>query len=258
MSEDKQRKASDVLVELEKKLDLVLGFLRTQDLTIKLLSNKVNELSAQLSEVSSEDGPRPTVEAVNISGNQINPPNHTMMVPAANNLPMEQAPKGFRRTSRPETYAGDNSYLEPPKMPLQMPRQPPKSEVVVPDAAMKQKPPQPPQSQQPQQPQQPPQPPQQQPAKAGSSVNVEQRIVNREGKSVFLADVEVFNIDSGEKVHKSRTNGTGKWMASLPFGKYRVVIRKREPVTKANIEVNQEVVVDGTESPLKLQMMIFK
>lgn len=247
MSEDKQRKATDVLLELEKKLELVLGFLRTQDLTIKLLSNRVNELSVELSKFS-PDTPKPTVEAVNVVNNtQVNPPNHSQMVVAANNLPLEQNPKGFPRTSRPETYSGDNTYLNPPKMPMQMTKPPPKAEVVVPDVAMQQEKLKPP-------PKQPGVPKPQ----SGSTINVEQRIVNREGKSVFLADVEVFNIDSGEKVYKSRTNGTGKWVAPLPIGKYRVVVRKREPVTKANLEINQEVVVDGSESPLRLQMMIFK
>jgi len=253
VSEDNQRKATDVLLELEKKLDLVLGFLRTQDLTIKLLSNKVNELSAELNKIL-PNSPKPTVEAVVLSNNQVNPPNHAMMIAAANNLPLEQSPKGFPRTSRPETYAGDDSYLNSPKMPLQMPKPPIKSEVVIPDAAMKQnvKPPQ--QTQSPK----PPKQPDEYQVQKGTMINVEQRIVNRENKSVFLADVEIFNIDSGEKTYKGRTNGTGKWMAALPLGKYRVVIRKRESVTKTNVEVNQEVVVDGSESPLRLQTMIFK
>lgn len=248
MSENKQRKATDVLLELEEKLDLVITYLRTQDMTIKLLSNAVNELKAELSKLS-PNAPRPTIEAVNlVNNNQISPPSNSIMVTSASNLPIEQAPKGFPRTSRPETYAGDDSYLNSPKMPLQMPKLP-KAEIVVPDVATKQNISQPPQKQKPtQQPQ----------TQKGSVINVEQRIVNRDSKSVFLADVEIFDIDSGEKVHKTRTNGTGKWMAALPVGKYRVVIRKREPVMKTNVEVSQEIVVDGNESPLRLQMMIFK
>jgi predicted phage tail protein len=89
-------------------------------------------------------------------------------------------------------------------------------------------------------------------------VPVEQRVVDRNGKSVFLADVEIMDVSSGEQVSKSRTNGTGKWMAALPLGNYKVTVRKLESLTREKVEAIQTIKVDGTESPLKLPMVIIK
>src|SRR5690606_19395204 len=58
-------------------------------------------------------------------------PEKEIPIPSEISLPIEAQPKGFRRTSRPETYAGDDSYLNrnnemaAPKMPLQIPKPPP-------------------------------------------------------------------------------------------------------------------------------------
>jgi len=93
---------------------------------------------------------------------------------------------------------------------------------------------------------------------SSGSVPVMQRIVDKNGKSVFLADVEIIDVSSGEQASKTRTNGTGKWMATLSPGDYKVIIRKRESLTKEKIEVIQDVRVDGTQSPFDLQTMIIK
>lgn len=250
-----QRKATDVLLELEKNLGTVLSVVRSQDLTIKILANRINDLTKALETIQNKP-PQPTVEAVNVA--PLPPsPNPSVKVHAMNQLPMEQSPSGFRRSSRPETYAGDDAYLDNPedsKFPVQIPKsQGKKQEVVdavVPDEAFQK-------DKTPAVASQPQQPPQLE-KKSSQKVNAKQRVVDKNGKSIFLADVEIVDIESGEKIHKSRTNGTGIWQSPLPYGRYRVVIRKREPVTKAKVESVQEITVDGTESPLELPMLIFK
>ena len=96
------------------------------------------------------------------------------------------------------------------------------------------------------------------PPPTGNSIPVVQRIVDKNGKSVFLADVEIYNSANMESVAKVRTSGNGKWSAPLSVGKYRVVIRKRESLTKEKIEITQDITVDGTQSLLELPMMIIK
>ena len=91
-----------------------------------------------------------------------------------------------------------------------------------------------------------------------NSIPVVQRILNKDGKSVFLADVEITDLASSQSVYKGRTNGTGKWMASLGVGAYRVVIRKKESAQQARMEAIQDVQVDGSRSPLELQTLIIK
>jgi hypothetical protein len=260
------RKASDVLLDLEKKLDEALSIIRTQDLNIKILSNKMNLLSQALDKQNAAPQ-KITVEAINANRYQPAPP-VTVYDPAKNlnvssemNLPLETEPKGFRRTSRPETYAGDNAYLnrEPastPKYPVQIPKMgnapgkaPPgrEAEVVVPPTSkidlntI----------------------PKQQQPKATISQNavpVMQRVVSAQGKSLFLADVEIIDLATMQQISKTRTNGMGKWMASLSVGNYRVIIRKLETLSqdKKVIEATQDIQVDGQQSPLELQTIIIK
>jgi len=245
------RKATDVLLELETKVDILLNLVRNQDLNMKVLSNKINSLLAKQTQQVQNVAPAPapvTVEAVNTATIFGNVPETPVQIPISSEdkLPLENRPKGFRRTSRPETYAGDNSYLPSkttvsPKFPIQVP----KSEVIVPAAAMQQQ-----SSDHTQQ------------AHTNvimnNSIPVQQRVVDKNSKSVFLADVEVFKASSGDRVFKGRTNGTGKWMASLAPDIYKVVISKRESLTKEKVELTQEIVVDGKTSPLDLPILIFK
>jgi len=247
-----QRKATDVLIDLEKNLSIVLSIVRSQDLTIKILANRVNGLIKTIETIQNKSY-QPSVEAVNDVPSSSN---SSIKIHAMNQLPMEQNPSGFRRTSRPETFAGDDTYLNKPKdsnASVQTPKlQEEKQEVVdvvVPNEVFQknQKPTTLADSK-----------PVKEEKKSSQKVNTKQRVVDKNGKSIFLADVEIADIELGEKIHKSRTNGTGIWQAPLPHGRYRVVIRKREPVTKAKVESVQEITVDGTKSPLELPMLIFK
>jgi hypothetical protein len=260
--EKEPRKASEVILELESKIDVLMGLVRSQDLNMKILSNKLNALMEKLDK--SPTSPKIMVEAVNTTPNAFNTAvnvdaGKTIPVNADFNLPVEDSPLGFRRTSRPETYAGDNSYLpvQPkaaePRFPTQIPRPSGQAEIVVPTNINRQQgqplPTQPPKTQ-----------PKSEPVEfhEGNSIPVSQRVVDGNGKSVFLADVEVTDLTTMQLVFKTRTNGTGKWSAPLSAGAYRVIIRKRESLTKEKLEVAQEIQVDGTVSPLELSMMIIK
>jgi len=264
------RKASDILLELEKKLDIALNIIRTQDLNIKILSNKLNGIVETLEKKSIET-PKFTVEAINsIPQARMLPPqvqvgdDRNLLVSPDDKLPLETEPRGFRRTSRPETFAGDDAYLAKPsgavtpKYPVQMPGAPPgrnpnapppgrEAEVVVPAQ------PKPKVAVAPA-----PEPTKQQQVLLQNAVPVMQRVVNAHGKSLFLADVEIIDLTTMQQVVKTRTNGTGKWMASLGIGDYRVIIRKLEAATKERLEVTQEIHIDGSQSPFELQTVIIK
>jgi len=240
------RKATDIILQLEAKIDTLLGMLQAQALDLRVLSNKLNILlesqRQQLQKVAT-----PSIEAVNSKSSSVDL-ERQIAISAEATLPIEQNPQGFRRTSRPETYAGDNAYLNrnevSTKFPVQIPQKQAVADITVPSEAT----------------QDTTQFIEHEPAipSQQNSIPVVQRIVDANGKSVFLADVEVTNRDDGKLVHKARTNGTGKWMASLLPGNYRVVLRKRDPVTKARVEAAQDIIIDGKTSPINLQMLIFK
>lgn len=248
--EQEPRKASDILLSLETKIDTLLGVIRTQDTKISILSNKLNavmdlikkqpqEIMKYSAEVSDLDVAFPSYET--------SPEKH-VPISSEFTLPQEDKPNGFRRTSRPESYAGDNATLpKPPKQNIKQAPKPPvaEAEVVVPfnKKAV---------------PVEVPQQPKLQEQANKNAVPVMQRVVDRNGKSVFLADVEVIDLNTNQQVFKTRTNGTGKWMASLAPSHYKIIIRKVESLTKERVETPQDVVVTGAESPLDLPMLIIK
>jgi len=71
-----------------------------------------------------------------------------------------------------------------------------------------------------------------------------------------MADVEIFN--NNKSIHKTRTNGVGKWMASLPIGNYKVSVKRKDPISKEMREVYQNVQVTGTEEIINLPEMNLK
>lgn len=250
--EKETRKATDVILDLESKIEILLSLVRNQDLNIKLLSNKLNSVMERLDKNSSN---KIIVEAVNTIPTPQLPDNKNIAVSPEDGLAIENNPVGFRRTSRPETFSGDQSFLnknsQSPNVvfPMQLPKMAENAtvnaEVVVPAQAtglnksdkskkeVKEEP-------------------------KSNSVPVVQRVVDKTGKSIFLAEIEIVNLLNGEVINKTRTNGTGKWMASLPIGNYKTIIKKRDSMTKEKVEVSQDIQVDGMSSPLELQTLIIK
>jgi hypothetical protein len=256
------RKATDVLLELEQKLDVALNIIRAQDLNIKILSNKLNAVLEALDNKSVEP-PKFVVEAVNTAVpvsqfQMVSELDAERQIPvsAEFKLPMEKEPTGFRRTSRPETFAGDDAYLQrapkaaPPRAPnVMLPPPGRTAEIIVPPAAEKKQaletvPPKPKEKVAVQ--------------VVQNAIPVQQRVVNKHGKSLFLADVEIVDLSTMQQICKTRTNGTGKWMASLGVGQYRVIIRKMENATREKLEVTQDIEIDGTQSTVELQTVIIK
>jgi hypothetical protein len=248
------RKATDVLLSVEQKLETLIELLRVKDLNDKILSNKLNSLMNVLSQEKQNTSPVFTAEAV-VHNIQSQIP--IKQVSAEDSLPLESMPSsnGFSRTSRSETFAGDHSYLKkPPKKETapRMPIQVPKGghvEIVVPQQAIDLNKPSTPLETKEAQPYQ---------VRQGGVVSVVQRVTDKNGKSLFLADVEVINKEDLQVVQKLKTNATGKWMCSLPVGEYSVVIKKRDPITKQIVEVGQNIQVTGLANPLELPMAIIK
>ena len=275
------RKATDVLLDVESKVSMLLDIIRAQDLNIKVLSNKLNDVIGRLDKQQAGP-PKIIVETVHAAPQQPSniPPAFTQIpageagrnipVTAEAKLPQSEVPQGFRRSSRPETYAGDNAYLPHPeqevRMPVQIPKMPPgrqppmnpppgRAEAVAPPPATNKAGAVMPA---PQQDVQDTEEQESTPQTTHGHIPVMQRCVDKNGKSIFLADVEIVSLIDGQPVFKTRTNGTGKWMASLGIGGYRVTINKRASMNKEKLEAVQDIQVDGTQTPLELPMMIIK
>ena len=230
--EQETRKASDILLDLESKIDVLLGIVRIQELNIKILSNKINDLINQ-NGITKLEVKQPSVEAVYNNQNKLT--EKQIPIAAEFNLEVEKSPNGFRRTSRPETFDHEQNQEKVSAKKIL-----PKSEIVVPKKQNLN----------------------QENTTNNidenntSKIQVTQRVVDKTNKSVFLAEVEIINIETGIVISKTRTNGAGKWAASLPLGKYKIVLNKN--MSKEKIEVVQNIIVDGSVSKLELQTLIIK
>jgi hypothetical protein len=273
------RKASEVLLELESKLDKLISLSEAQILSFKILSNKLNEVLTVLQRPGGVAN-KITVEAVNtapVSKIPVSPlehftptdPERQVPVFASARLSTTDSPEGFRRTSRPETFIDDpRSDPAPvlqvpaaPKYPVQVIKGAPppgrgsNAEIAVPVLPSK-----------------PviaetkpvstviPQTKEAHDKESHDSIPVFQRVVDKNSKSIFMADVEIIDVATNTSIHKTRTAGTGKWMASLVPGNYRVIIKKQQNLNKEKelLEAIQDIQVTGQVSPLELKMLIIK
>lgn len=243
------RKATDILLELESKIDMVLLLIKNQDLNIKLISNKLNDIVNEITLLKSDN--KSTSEKISIESiDHVNSleEKKDIIINSEFNLQVDSSPKGFRRTSRPETFSGDDSYLDYDnniKFPVQLPNNEVVKDITINDGIKEHETTfknyeEPSTNTQPL-----------------NNVSIIQRVVDKNGKSVFLADVEVLN-SSNDSIIKTRTNGTGKWMASIPPGDYRIIIRKRESLTKERMEVLQNINIDSEQSSKELSTVIIK
>jgi hypothetical protein len=114
---DSSRKASDILLDLEAKIDQLTSMLHAQALDIRILSNKLNKLLEQ-----KELPPAPPPVATSYAASADNGKMHNVLIQnrgvpikVSDQLPMQDTPQGIRRNARPETSG--NSRQAPPAMP---------------------------------------------------------------------------------------------------------------------------------------------
>lgn len=83
-------------------------------------------------------------------------------------------------------------------------------------------------------------------------IPVQQRVTYSDGKNIYMAAVSI--IDNNGKLYKeTKTNQTGKWMAPLPNGEYTVQISKSGTPIKPAINVKYTITVPNQDEPLELE-----
>lgn len=224
------RKATDILLDIESMLISLNKVLVDQSFASKLLINKLTKLVDVLENNNSivkNTAPQVSIEAVD---------SESFIYPTTQPL-VEENPIGIRRTSRPDVYnidaekADNTSFLMKPESKPE--RNQDVKDIVFDPSNVKE--------------------PKEKKSKSRiGGISVYQRVIDSDGKSVFMANVEFYQKD--ELIHKTRTNGAGKWMASLATGKYKVVISKRSS-NKDIKEFVQNINVDGSCSPYEVPMI---
>ena len=232
------RKASDIILSLEQKIEQLIKSNNSLDLNLKILSNKINKVVEKL-ETTNVLAPSPIFSSnvLNASNSEntmetetdtfINHHNDGQSVLIQKNeaLTLSEEPTGFRRTSRPDTIKKN--------MPASIINAPIPAPVEVPQSIGSS-------------------------YMNSSKVPVQQRVVDKNGKAMYMADVEIVNSDTRQMVFKGRTSAIGKWIAPLDIGQYKVTIKKHESATKEKIEISQNLLVDGSKTPLELPIVIAK
>jgi hypothetical protein len=247
------KKASDILLSLEHKIDTLVSIVRSQDLNLKILSNKLSQLMEINASKSQTTIAKPTVEATGISSTLPRPTEaynpHNLPLPPvfqsptfidqttpSTNISLETNPNGFPRTARPETFDAASRFPEKQMQPaneavIQIPNtfsnKTSADKMAAPTEII------------------------------NTKIPVEQRVVDKNGKSVYLAEIEVMDAKN-LVVAKSKTNAVGKWKASLPIGKYSVVVKKHSNSLKDQIHINQEINIDGRSLPQEIETLIVK
>lgn len=180
------RKASDVILSIERRFDVLLQTATNSDNNTKLLLGRMNRICSLLESIDTQlklgNGAEPEPEI-----------DHLSYLPE---IEVETSPKGYRRTARPETYSDE------------------KSARVIP---------------------------------------TQQKIFDPSGKSVYMAEVEIFNAADRSLVTKLRSTAGGKWQLPLAPGDYIVTILKRPNGTRNKMTYSNNFSVKETDGPIELE-----
>lgn len=76
------------------------------------------------------------------------------------------------------------------------------------------------------------------------SIPIIQKIVDKNNKAIFMATVIIKN-QNGNVVFTTKTNGNGSWKATLDPGKYFVQITKNESLNRPKIDVTNAIIITG-------------
>jgi hypothetical protein len=225
MSEDtKNRTATDVLVSLEGKMDALISAHRSQDLTLKVLANKLGTL---IDKIESQQIAPQAQSAVKKSSFNIEAADVSkkIVIEPTQQETIDKFPIGPRRVSRSEAPSDRPEFTDADKSG--------KIEFVSPEVKETVK------------------------KTSPGSVPVVQRVLDKNSKAIFLADVEIYAQD-GTMLHKVRTTAAGKWTCSLEPGNYRVLVKKSSSVSREKIEVSQNIVVNRGASHQELDSIVVK
>lgn len=191
------KKATDILLDLDKKVDEILLYLRNTDLKVALILNKLNLSSSAPEPIN----PAP-IKQVNNTTKAVS----KFAVPSDLKQKLQTAIEEAKR----DTFKSDEVTFHEVK------------EKTHPDQIRQ--------------------------------IPVQQRIVFADGKSVYMATVIIYQ--NGEFVKQTKTNQMGKWITTLPSGKYQVKISKSGTQIKPKVELDYFVEIPNQDSAVQLNERI--
>ncbi len=225
-----QRKASDVLLELETEVKSLKSILNLQDHLLKTILGNCNKTNAMLGALI--DAQPLTAEQRAVIREQFQPAaSEAIMIPQGFPVEIEKVFKGERRITRapnePSTKAS-NADIEFKDYMAQK-KKPPQTEF-RPKAAAQQ-------------------------VKSEKKIPVTQRVQDNNKKDMFMAEVNLLS-PQGELVLKTKTNAMGKWQAQLAPGNYVVKASKMDTALQKKIETQQNITIPNSNSAITLSTLV--
>jgi hypothetical protein len=221
-----ERKVSDVVADLERKVDSALAYLKNLDATIKVLLGNINSLSMKLDgwTVPKSESHVPSVKdtgIINKDNFDSRPKTSKFADMAAQHGIQVEEPEsinlgsvGIRQSNLPPDPSGYD-LVEAHSRPVHTQRG-------------------------------------QRAQTAVTRVAVSQLLSQKDGTPLFLASIQVTN-ESGELVKQSRTNTKGRWNAALDPGDYYVRVLKRfSQEDREPLDVNYKIQVPPSSEMMEL------
>jgi hypothetical protein len=219
-----ERKATDVLISIEKKLDDVLSYQKNQDLLIKRLAQQLFDVQKQLLSGQSSSSPKQEVA--------INEANAPLTIPAS-----PKALPGIKPGVRVGEFVGANPAETKP------------TDFVDVDSQLEQTPPNVDFKEQ--------------LKKRGTrtvnqnkNATVKQNLKYPDGRPLAMAKVDIFDIDKNNLISSVKSSVMGEWVETLPADKYIVAISKRAAGDKPEVSTEFILEVPSSSAPLKLDDLI--
>jgi len=225
---DEPRKASNILLSLEEKVNTLIKIVSVYDMNTKIILNRVNKVYAYIEmlerEMVENDAPKHLTAASQLG--EPEPVNEELVETSAEHvITMTDKPMGHRRTPRAETYVSEVL----PAVPVPVSAQEPEVRHAKADNERK--------------------------------VPVTQRVTWQDAsgtvKDLFMAEVSIFN-DQKELVTKTKTNAAGKWQAYIKPGMYSVNVSKTDTATKKKLEALQDIHVEDSKTTVVIPTAIVK
>jgi hypothetical protein len=92
------------------------------------------------------------------------------------------------------------------------------------------------------------------PADTNKHSVIEQTLLYKSNqRGVALADVKIYDVETGSMIKKSLTGPNGKWDALLPAGKYRIEIKKGPAAEQKAFIIRDELEVKGDGAPIIIE-----
>jgi hypothetical protein len=216
--EPEPRKATDILLALENKIDTLQKLVFNQDMLLKLIADKSNKIYAYINELQKEysQSEQNQEQLEDDTPRIINITNKDQIVEAKN------IDIGSRRINRvpSDAQVQQPAIIAIPNTPSEKTQQPSVST-------------------------------------GNKKVPVIQRVSDPTGKDLFMATVNILD-ENGNEIHKTKTNAAGKWQATLKPGEYEVKITKTDTTSKKILEGIQKIKVPASNSTFTLPVVIIQ